>query len=119
MSKIKSEADRKRRLQRDAQLATDWQAIARTPEGRRIIADLFGWGWVFQPLEDNDPMELARHNGERNFALRVARYLNLDAAVFAAAMRQNDEAVAEWMGENEYREQMAAYFRPPSGLLNS
>jgi hypothetical protein len=39
--------------------------------------------------------------------------------VFAAAMRQNDEAVAEWMGENEYREQMAAYFRPPAGLLNS
>jgi hypothetical protein len=109
-----------KRIKRERQLSEDWQAVARTPEGRRVIADLFAWGWVFQPIEENDPMGMARANGERNFALRVSRYLNLTPEVFAEAMRSNDEAIGEMIGDNEYRALMAHYLSPkPSGPLNS
>lgn len=107
----KKPADRK--IKRERQLAEDWQAIARTPEGRRVIADLFAWGWVFQPLESNDPLELSRLNGERNFAVRIARYLNLQPEVFDAAMRSQDEVESDWLGgPAEYRKLMAKYLAP-------
>ena len=107
-----------RKIKRERQLAEDWQAIGRTQEGRRVIADLFAWGWVFQPLESNDALELARLNGERNFALRVARYLNLQPEIFAEAMRSHDEVQGEWMGDAEYRQLMAKYLAP-GPVMNS
>ena len=97
---------------RERQLAEDWQAIARTPEGRRVIADLFGWGWVFQPIDEHDPIRMAIAVGENNFAKRVARYLTLEPAVFAEAMRENDEVMREHIGDDEYRSLMAEYMRP-------
>lgn len=106
------------RIKRERQLADDWQAIARTPEGRRIIADLFAWGWVFQPIEENDPYALSRAVGENNFAKRVARYLNLQPEVFDAAMRSQDEVESEWMGNDEYRRLMAQYLTP-GPILNA
>jgi hypothetical protein len=114
----KAETEKKRRVTRERQLAEDWQAIAQTPAGRRVIADLMAWGWVFQPLESNDPLELSRLNGERNFALRVARYLNLMPEIFAEAMREHDEVQSEWMGQNEYRQFMAK-FLTPGPVMNS
>lgn len=107
---------KERRVKRERQLAEDWQTIARTPEGRRVIADLFAWGWVFQPIEENDAMAAQRAMGERNFALRVARYLNLQPEVFAEAMRSHDEVQSEWMGNDEYRRQMAHWLRPGPDL---
>lgn len=107
-----------RRIKRERQLAEDWQAVARTPEGRRIIADLFAWGWVFQPIEENDPYALSRAVGENNFAKRVARYLNLQPEVFDAAMRKQDEVESEWLGNDEYRQLMASYLTP-NPKLNS
>ena len=109
---------KKPRPSRDQQLADDWQSISRTPAGRRVIADLFGFGWVFQPIEENDPIALSRSVGENNFAKRVARYLNLEPEVFAHAMRDNDEAAKEWMGDSEYNRLMAGYIAP-MGKLNS
>jgi len=121
MSRLSPQAEHKRRkrINRERQLADDWQAIARTPAGRRIIADLFAWGWVFQPIHENDPIALAAANGERNFALRVARYLNLEPAVFDEAMRSNDETQAEWMGDAEYRGLMAKFLTLGVSPLNS
>lgn len=109
---------KERRLKREQQLAEDWQTIGRTPEGRRVIADLFAWGWVFQPIEENDPAASQRMMGERNFALRVARYLNLQPDVFAEAMRSHDEVQGEWMGNDEYRKQMAKWLSP-APVMNS
>jgi len=116
MTKPKHKPDK--RIKREQQLAEDWQAIARTPEGRRIIADLFAWGWVFQPIEENDPYALSRAVGENNFAKRVARYLNLQPDVFDVAMRGQDEVEGEWMGKDEYRQLMASYLRPQQ-VMNS
>jgi hypothetical protein len=113
-----SKPPKKARPSRDQQLAADWQAVARTPEGRRIIADMMGFGWVFQGIEENDPIALSRAVGENNFAKRIARYLNLEPEVFAIAMRDNDEAAKEFMGESEYNRMMASYFAPV-GKLNS
>lgn len=107
-----------KRIKRERQLADDWQAISRTPEGRRIIADLFAWGWVFQPIEENDPYALSRAVGENNFAKRVARYLNLQPEVFDLAMRGQDEVESEWMGNDEYRQYMAKYLTP-GPVMNS
>jgi hypothetical protein len=101
-----------KKISRERQLSEDWQAISRTPEGRRVIADLFAWGWVFQPIEENDPMAMSRANGERNFAIRVARYLSLQPEVFDVAMRGNDETKAEIIGDEEFRAQMAHWLRP-------
>lgn len=110
MTKAKDPKDKK--IGRERQLAEDWQHISRSPEGRRVLADLMAWGWVFQPIEEDDPIAMARANGERNFVLRIARYLNLQPEVFAEAMRDNDEAQGEMIGDHEYRQLMAKYLRP-------
>ena len=60
---------------RDAQLADDWQWLANTPQGQRIIADLMVWGNVYNPIEANDPIEMAREVGVNNYAKRVAMFL--------------------------------------------
>lgn len=107
-----------RRIKREQQLAEDWQEIAKSAEGRRVIADLFAWGWVFQPIEENDPAAAQRAMGERNFALRVARYLNMQPEIFAEAMRAHDDVQGEWMGNDEYR-QLMAKFLTPGPIMNS
>lgn len=99
-----------RQMMRHRQLSEDWQEVARSPAGRRIIADLMGWGWVFQPIEENEPLAMARMNGERNFALRVARLLTLEPEHFPNAMRENNEATKEWMGTEPFNDIMASYF---------
>lgn len=109
---MKPDVKRQRRIKREQQLAEDWQAVSRTPEGRRIIADLFAWGWVFQPIDEDDPIALSRAVGENNFAKRVARYLNLQPEIFADAMRGHDEVQAEWIGDDDYRQLMAKYLGP-------
>ena len=101
---------------RDAQLADDWQTIAHTAAGQRIISDIMTWGNVYSPIDENDPVALGRATGENNFAKRIARYLNLEPEVFAHAMRDNDEAAKEWMGESEYNRMMAGYFAPVAKL---
>lgn len=113
-----AEIKRRKRINRQRQLAEDWQAIAQTPAGRRIIADLFADGWVFQSIDENDPIALARAVGENNFAKRVARYLNLSPDVFDAALREHDETHSEIMGNDEYRRLMAHYLAP-TPMLNS
>jgi hypothetical protein len=115
---MKAKPAQAKRIKREQQLAEDWQTIARTPEGRRVIADLFAWGWVFQPIEENDPYALNRAIGENNFAKRVARYLNLQPEVFSEAMRGHDEVQAEWIGSEDYRQLMAKYLGP-GPVMNS
>ena len=107
-----------RRSLRQRQLAEDWQAIARTPEGRRVIADLMQWGWVFQQIEENDPIALARMVGENNFAKRISRYLNLTPDMFVESNKQNDEVDREWLTDDVFRELMGVYMAPPK-MLNS
>ena len=65
---------------RDAQLADDWQWLANTPQGQRIIADLMVWGNVYNPIEANDPIEMAREVGVNNYAKRVAGFLGFKSA---------------------------------------
>ena len=60
---------------RDAQLADDWQTIAHTAAGQRIISDIMTWGNVYSPIDENDPVALGRATGENNFAKRIARLL--------------------------------------------
>lgn len=109
---------RSKDARRERQLAEDWQSIARSPEGRRVIADLFKSAWVFDPIEVNDPIAMARCVGTRNFAIRVATLLNMTPEIFDTAMRQNGEGLAEMVGDKEYRELMGRYLAP-TPVMNS
>jgi hypothetical protein len=100
-----------RRSKREVQLAEDWQAIARTPEGRRIIEWMMGWGNVYQEIVENDPIALSRAVGENNFAKRIAFYLAVDLADFAASFAANTRVAREEFGmsDAEYRAQMQRF----------
>lgn len=58
----------------------DFRKVFGTTEGKRVFRELLGWGGMFKPSVHSipiDPLELARRDGERNFALRLlATYHN-------------------------------------------
>jgi hypothetical protein len=83
---------------RDQQLADDWQWLATTPEGRRIIADLMTWGNVYSQIEENDPVAMARLVGENNFAKRVAFLLGLKPAQFHQQSWEDTSLMDNMMG---------------------
>lgn len=109
---------RTKEAKRERQLADDWQEIARSAAGRRILADLFKKAWVFDEINENDPIAMARCIGARNFAIHIAKLLNMTPEMFDTAMRQNGEAVAEMVGNDEYRRMMARYLQP-TPIMNS
>lgn len=84
---------------RDAQLAEDWQWLANTPQGRRIIADLMVWGNVYSPIEESDPTRLAVAVGENNFAKRVAYYLGYrqQPEQFAQRAFEDTDLINRWL----------------------
>ena len=100
-------SDKEKRIRRERQLMEDWQEIYRTAAGKRAIGDLLYWANVMTPIVESDPIKLAIANGERNLAIRLARYLNLTPEIFPATMRENDEVQAGYMGDVNYREYMA------------
>lgn len=114
----KKQDGRTKEAKRERQLADDWQEIARTAPGRRVIADLFKSAWVFDEIETNDPIEMARKTGTRNFAIHVARMLNMTPEIFDTAMRQNGEALSDIVGTEDYRKLMAK-FLTPGPVMNS
>lgn len=79
---------------RDQQVAEDWQWLATTMEGRRIIADLMTWANIYSPIEDNDPIAMARHVGEENVAKRIAYYLSYKPEQFPR-MAEDDTSLLE------------------------
>lgn len=101
---------KERRIKWEMQLAEDFQWLAQTAQGRRILAWMFGWGMVFQEIEETDPIRLAMAVGENNFAKRIARYATASPQVFIDAMKQNEDVARGWMGDKEYEEQMRAYY---------
>lgn len=69
-------------LKRDLQLASDWQEIAITAAGQRIIGDLMTWCDVYTQIDTTDPIELAKAVGANNVAKRVAYLLGLKPQQF-------------------------------------
>ena len=65
---------------RDQQLADDWQWLANTPQGQRIIADLMVYGDIYTQIDENDPIKLALAVGGNNFAKRIAFFLGFKGA---------------------------------------
>lgn len=76
--------ERRKYSKRDVQLAEDWQAVAMSAHGRRIIADMMVWCNVYTAIEETDPIALARAVGEQNVAKRVAYLLGLKPEEFPA-----------------------------------
>jgi hypothetical protein len=76
---------------RTAQLAEDWQWLASTAQGRRIIAHIMVWGNVYNPITDHDPIKMAMQVGENNFAKEIAFFLGYRADKFEFAQRSWDD----------------------------
>jgi hypothetical protein len=87
---------------RDAQLAEDWQEIAETAAGRRIIADIMTWANIYSPIEDSDPINMARHVGEENVAKRIAYYLGYKPEQFPQ-MAEDDTDLLNRIFESQSR----------------
>jgi hypothetical protein len=87
---------------RDAQLAEDWQEIAETAAGRRIIADIMTWANIYSPIEDNDPIAMARHVGEENVAKRISYYLGYKPEQFPQ-MAEDDTDLLNRIFESQSR----------------
>lgn len=106
-------SDSRKRIKSEQQLAEDFQWLATTQQGRRIRAWLFGYCQVFQEINETDPIALGMQIGENNLAKRIARYMSLDPEVFASAMRENNEAIKQNVGNDEYQDLMKEYLAPP------
>ena len=87
-TQIKRYTDKQRRV------AEAWQTWYATPDGRFAIQNLLGRCWVFQDIDEHDPIRMSRAIGENNVGKYIARQLNLEPGVFAESMRSNDEVAA-------------------------
>jgi hypothetical protein len=58
------------------ELSTVWKDFYHGP-GRAAIAELMVWCNVYSSIETNDPIELAKAEGERAVALRIAQLIGL------------------------------------------
>ena len=58
-----------------ARIADAWKTIANTQEGALVIAELMAWCYAYQPIESNDPIEMARLVGENNVIKHIAGFL--------------------------------------------
>lgn len=92
---------RPKKPNRDAQLADDWQWLATTAVGQRIISDLMTWGNVYAPIEENDPVAMARMIGENNFAKRVAFLLGLKPGQFPDKSWSDSDTINSMMRAND------------------
>jgi hypothetical protein len=91
-----------KKVNRDLQLADDWQWLATTAVGQRIIADLMMWCEVYTTIEENDPIALARAVGAENVAKRVAFLLGLKPGQFADKAWFDTELSNRLMRDNEH-----------------
>ena len=91
-----------RKGNRDAQLADDWQWLATTAVGKRIIGDLMTWGNVYSQIEENDPVAMARMIGENNFAKRIAFLLGLQPGQFPENSWSDSDTINHMMRNNEH-----------------
>ena len=86
---------------RDLQLADDWQWLATTAVGQRIISDLMTWGNVYSEIVENDPIAMARTIGENNFAKRIALLLGLKPGHFPEKSQSDLDTISNMMRTNE------------------
>lgn len=63
-------------------MAESWKGFYQSEGGRVAIAELMVWCNVYTPVMTNDPIELARYQGERNVALRIAQLIGHKPEVF-------------------------------------
>jgi hypothetical protein len=82
---------------RDLQLADDWQAIANTAAGQRIISDLMAWCNVYSTIDEDNPIKLAMAVGENNFAKRVAYLLGLKPDRYPTQMWEDTDRLNHMM----------------------
>lgn len=90
-----SEMKGPRYSKRDAQLAEDWKAIARTAEGRRVIADIMTWANVYSQIEESEPIRLALRVGEENVAKRIAYYLGYRPEHYAQIAEEHTDLLSQ------------------------
>lgn len=95
-----------RKVAWEKQLSEDFQWLAGTPQGRRILSWMFGWGQVYQEIDETDPIRLAMAVGQNNFAKKIAQYCTLRSEIFTMAMSQNNDVAREMLGTDEYDQMM-------------
>ncbi len=78
---------------RDAQLAEDWQWLANTAQGRRVIADLMTWANIYSHIEESEPVKLALRVGEQNVGKRVAYYLGYKPEQFPQMAEEDTDLI--------------------------
>ncbi len=101
-------SERKLRQHTDAQLSQDYKDVfLATPQGRRVLADIMAAARVFAPVDSNDPYEIARRNGERNIACRVATYCAYHPADFVERAIETTRELEELF--NQSRAMAAQY----------
>lgn len=67
---------------------------------------MFGWGQVYQEIDETDPIRLAMAVGQNNFAKKIAQYCTLRPDIFTIALAKNEDVAREMLGSNEYDEMM-------------
>lgn len=86
-----------RKVEQDiAQAWQDWYH----GHGRAAIADLMVWCNVYSAIETNDPLELAKAEGERRVALRIAHMIGLKPDLFPTQSWDDTDILDRMMKQN-------------------
>ena len=90
----------KSKSKRELQLADDWQELARTASGQRIIADLLTQCDVYTRVEENDPIAMARAVGANNVGKLIAFYLGLKPSDFPQQSWEDTDLLNKMMNSH-------------------
>jgi hypothetical protein len=90
-----------------ARIADAWRTVANTSEGQLVIAELMAWCYAYQPIETNDPVEMARLVGENNVVKHIAGFLGYRPEDFAVKADEDLELLnrmteAVWKGQSAH-----------------
>ena len=77
-----------------------WRGFALLPEGQQALAEYFTFCNVYNPIESNDPIEMARLNGERNAALRILTLMGLKPGDFIQHAQDDTDLLDRAMRSN-------------------
>lgn len=85
--------DRPRRRRISKKISSAWQRFYESDDGRAAIADFLTTCNVYSPIEERDPIEAHRLEGERRAALRLVHLLSLRPSDFVQTAQQDTDVL--------------------------
>ncbi len=82
------------------QLLTDYRTVFQSPEGQRVLADLMRLAGLFDAIEENDPIAMARNVGKQNLIKEIITMQGVGLDVYINTLAEGPYKYGREFGTN-------------------